>query len=307
MMKNMSLLEDYIPKENLRQLQAAIEKDQAVQRHVEQLTPYDGAMYLLANGSTNQKISMLQRLHITLRDCDEKKTSQLLGELTQAMWTQELELQIAAPEAIITVLPRLNENQVNSLLNGVKNMLAVKGEEARNAWSKLAVEIVPYLPKDTIVNEFVPLVLKKCQHAEPPDQRLLAARLVGKICKRLAQAKCVECITSSGLLNRAIGLCQDTERYMRAEMCSQLIEIARAVGPATTKEKITSELFQLVADEEPPVARAALSAVVLDFVDFYDAQYRKEHVWPVLRSYLQSPQDEFVSLLAEVFGRFLCT
>jgi hypothetical protein len=290
-------------KESIHALNKSMEHEEAVQRHIEQgrLTPYESAIYILQNGSVSQRISMLDHIPRTLREVgDERKTNQLLAQLTEAMWTQDLELQCAAPTALIGVLGMLKEPQVLTLLTGARNMLGVRSEEARRAWGVLALELVQFLPPVVLAREMVPLALSKGDHSEPPDQRVLGCVLIGRLCERMDAGM----VQSTQLLARAIQLCQDTETLVRIGMCQQLGSVARAMGVAATKELLMRELLQLLSDEEAAVSRAAFSALI-DLVEFFDAPYRREHLLPIVRSYLAHPPDFILPLLVEEFGRFL--
>ena len=85
-------------------------------------------MYILGNGSTGQKISMLQHLDRTVKECEEKQIAQILSELNKVMWTQDVELQCAAPPALITILPMVTEPTLFIILNGAKGMLESRPE-----------------------------------------------------------------------------------------------------------------------------------------------------------------------------------
>lgn len=287
--------------ENLNALNASMEHEQQVQRHIEEgnLTPDEVALYIMQNGSTGQKVSMLQHLSRTIGDIDERKISLLLSELCDALWKQDIELQIAAPESLVTILPLIKEQHVKALLAGTKTMLEVRTLEVRKAWNQLALELVAYLPAPVIIQDLVPLALRKGDHSSPNDQRVLCCQLIGRICRRLDSEQ-----VQATVLARAIGLCQDTDVSVRVAMCGQLGEVARSVGLEITKAQITAELFELLVDEEKLVSRAAFTCLI-DLVEFFDPPYRREHFYPIIRSYISAPPDEVLSLLIEEFGRFL--
>jgi serine/threonine-protein phosphatase 4 regulatory subunit 4 len=288
-------------KENMNALNASLQHEERVQRHIESgnLAPHEVALYILANGSTGQKVSMLQHLGRTIKECEERKTTQIITELNAAMWTQDLELQVAAPAALETVLGQLSETQVVLLLGGARTMLEVKSDQVRRAWSALVLGMVPFLTCDVLVRDLVPLALKKGEHSEPHDQRVFGCQLIGRLCRKLDGDAIVQKV-----LNKAIALCQDTETSVRVAMCGQLGEVARAIGLERTKERITAELFELLVDEEKLVSRAAFTSLI-DLVEFFDPPYRREHFYPIIKSYITSPPEEVLSLLVDEFGRFL--
>lgn len=286
---------------NLAAVNASLQHEEKVQRFIESgnMAPHEVALYILSNGSTGQKISMLQHLDRTLRECDEKKITKVITELNEAMWTQDMELQVAAPPALKSILNLLTEEQCMLLLGGVKTMLEVKTEQVRAAWSELALDVVHYITPQVLVDQLVPLALKKGEHSEPHDQRVFGCQLIGRLCRKLDGAVVVRTV-----LNKAMSLCQDTVTSVRIAMCGQLGEVARAIGLDMTKDRITAELFELLVDEEKLVSRAAFTALI-DLVEFFDAPYRREHFYPIIRSYISSPPEEVLSLLIDEFGRFL--
>ena len=299
---NPDFLEREVPgKENLNALNASMAHEEKVQAHVESgnLAPDEVALYILSNGSTGQKISMLQHLGRTIKECEERRMTQVITALNGAMWTQDTELQIAAPEALTTVLSLLREQQIVLLLGGSRTMLEVKTEQVRKAWSSLVLEMISFLSPEILIKDVVPLALKKGEHSEPHDQRVFGCQCIGRLCKRLD----ADTVTRT-VLNKAIHLCQDTETSVRVAMCGQLGEVARAIGLERTKERVTAELFELLVDEEKLVSRAAFTSLI-DLVEFFDAPYRREHFYPIIKSYISSPPEEVLSLLVDEFGRFL--
>ena len=293
--------EGQIRGDKINALNASLRHEEEVQRHIESsnLAPHEVALYILQHGSSGQKISMLGHLNRTLRDCSATHTTQIIGDLNEAMWTQDTELQVAAPAALIGILGMLNESQIVLLLTGTRTMLEVKTETIRKEWSALALEICGALPAAVLTREMIPLALKKTEHSEPHDQRVFGCTLIGRLCRKLdAETIC------NSILRKAMFLCQDTDTNVRVTMCAQLSEVARAIGLQLTKERITRELFELLVDEEKLVSRAAFTALI-DLVEFFDAPYRREHFYPIIKSYISSPPEEVLSLLTEEFGRFL--
>ena len=287
--------------ENLSRLNAALKHEEAIQRHIEEgnLSPHEIALYVLENGSTGQKISTLQHIDRTFKSCNEKQVTQILHVVNDSMWTQDLELQVAAPAAFIPVLPMLSQGNLLLLLNGAQTMLEVRTEDVRKAWNLLVVELVGVMEPKLIISEIVPLAMKKADHSEPQDQRTLCCSLIGKAGSRLSPQQMVDTV-----LQKALALCQDTDAGVRVAMCDSLADVARSVGLEVTKDRITQELFELLVDEEKLVSRAAFTCLI-DLVEFFDPPYRREHFYPIIRSYISSPPDEVLTLLIEEFGRFL--
>lgn len=287
--------------ENLAALDATLKHEEGVQRHIEQgnMAPHEEMLYVLQNGSTSQKINILQRLSRIIKEGDDRKAAQLVTALSEGIWAEDVEFQCAVPQALVTALPLLSESNLLLLLGGVKTMLEVRNPDIRKAWNVVVLETTAVLPSGTTLREVVPFALGKVEHGSPSDQRMLGCQLFGRMARRLPADT-----ISSTFLSKAMSLCQDTDVQIRVGMCAQLGEVARGVGLETTKARITAELFDLLVDEEKLVSRAAFTCLI-DLVEFFDAPYRREHFYPIIRSYISSPPEEVLSLLIEEFGRFL--
>ena len=287
--------------ENLGVLQEALKHEEAIQRHIEKcnLAPGPAALYVWSKGSQGQKVAMIGRLPTTFGELDEGDVSRLLQEFNDTMWSQDVEAQIATPKALGQLLEKFTESQLLTIETGCETMLSVSSEEVRRAWSKLVLRVVGALPVPSLLKVIVPLTLKKSEHSQPSDQRELTPRLIGALCARLDAATLGATVLSKGL-----SLCQDTDIRMRVGMCNQLSVLMRAVGERISKDKITKELLELLDDEEKLVTKAAFSCLV-DVIDFFDPAYRQELLYPIVRSYLQSPPADIQGLLAEEYGKFL--
>ena len=300
--KDPTALEREVPGvENINALNANMKHEEEVQRHIEEgsLAPNEIAEYIMAHGSTGQKISMFQHLHKTIPEMEEKKVTHLVNILCEGMWGQAPELQIAAPVALQQILPFLTENQSYQLFEGARTMLDVRTPDARQAWIPFVLDCIGCLKVDKVLSDAVPLALKKSEHSEPQDQRILSANMIGRICRKFDANK-----VNTTIMQKAMAMCQDTDVGVRVAMCTQLGEVARAVGLENSKTKVTAELFELLVDEEKLVSRAAFSCLI-DLIEFFDAPYRREHFYPIIRSYISNPPEEVLTLLIEEFGRFL--
>ncbi|EAN95257.1 hypothetical protein, conserved [Trypanosoma cruzi] len=287
--------------DKLNALSASLKNEEEVQNYVEarNLSLEDTAKYIMANGSTGQKMSLFQRLKETLVGLDMSSISQVLMIAVDSMWVQEPELQCFAPGALIEVLPLLNNTVTRDLLMVTSTMLSVKTAEVRIAWNKLFSAFIDYLNNKQLDNDVVPLALKKTEHVEPQDQRELSCDLIGAVCRYLPHD-----IVERKLMNKVLALCQDTNVGVRQHMCQQLGIVARALGVDMAKEKIAPELFELLNDEDQTVSRAAFSCLV-DLVEFFGPAYRREHLYPIIKNFISHPPEEVVSLIVGEYGRFL--
>ncbi|ORC84609.1 serine/threonine-protein phosphatase 4 regulatory subunit 4 [Trypanosoma theileri] len=287
--------------DKLNALNASLKNEEAVQNYVEakNLSVEEAAKYIMENGSTGQKMSLFQRLGETLIGLDMASISQVLMIVVDFMWVQDPELQCFAPGALLEVLPLLNNTVARELMMVTSTMLSVKTAEVRIAWNKLFLSFVDYLSIKHLENDVVPLALKKTEHVEPQDQRELSCDLIGAVSSHLPRD-----IVERRLLSKVLALCQDTNVGVRCHMCQQLGIVARSLGVDKAKEKIAPELFELLNDEDQTVSRAAFSCLV-DLVEFFGPAYRREHLYPIIKTFISNPPEEVVSLIVGEFGRFL--
>lgn len=287
--------------ENLKALNAAFEHEAAVQKYMESenLSLEESAKYIMANGSTAQRMSFFAHLHDTLDSASSKVVSKVLAILLDSMWAQDPELQCRAPENLLNLLGLLNSSTAEELLGVIQTMLTVKTAAVRQEWGKLLLGLVSVLTTDQIERSLIPLTLSKSEHAQPQDQRELSCDVLGRICAFLPKQK-----VENLILQRAQALCQDTNVGVRHHMCQQLGAIARSLGIEAAKKNVAPDLFELLNDEERTVSRAAFSCL-LDLVEFFGPEYRKEKLYPIIRSYVSNPPVEVTSLLVVEYGRFL--
>lgn len=287
--------------ENIRAMNEALAREEAVQRYVERenLSLEDSATYIMKNGSTGQRISFLSRIKDSLMSLSQKRISKVLAILLDSMWTQDPELQCRAPEIIIDFLGLLSVTTAAELLEVVKTMLTVKTATIRIAWGKLLLRLPGCLKSEVLEEDLMQLASKKSEHSQPQDQRELSCDMLGVVCEFMDRAKVSEVVVP-----RALALCHDTNVGVRQHICQQLGIIARSLGVDAAREKIAPDLFELLQDEECGVSQIAFSCL-LDLVEFFGPDFRKERLYPIIKSYIERPPKEVFSLLIGEFGRFL--
>jgi len=285
--------------DNLSAIAAVNKQEEEVQRYIEQghLNASSKAIYVLENGSLVQKTAVLQHLAMTFQECNDHEISAVVKELND-MWKQVPEVQLVASPTVIAVLNKIKPKHVAELQEGVNTMIEILNENVRREWCNVLVECVPFLPQSEL-DAILQLALRKSDTSEAQVHRTMGCRVLGKLAQRFDSQK-----IEKGFLKRSMALCQDTDVHVRVTMCNQLNVIARAIGLGLSKQHVTQELLELLVDEEKIVSRAAFTALI-DLVDFFDATYRRDQVYPILKHYISSPPEDVLSLLIEEFGRFL--
>ncbi|EPY27467.1 serine/threonine-protein phosphatase 4 regulatory subunit 4 [Strigomonas culicis] len=296
-----ALVREVPGEENLKALDASRKRDEAVQQYIEKqnLTLEDSAKYIMEKGSTAQRISFFNHVRDRLVDRNAKTVSSILHILLDSMWAQDPELQCRAPQDIQSFLGLLNFAAFEDLFEVTTTMLMVKTVSVREAWGKLLLSLMAFLNIDQLLEKLVPLALQKSEHAEFQDQRELSCAILGGMCQYLPVNKIEDTV-----LPRALALCQDTNVGVRQSICQHLGIISRALGVEKAKTRVAPDLFELLNDEERTVSRTAFSCL-LDLVEFFGPQYRKEKLYPIIKNYISNPPSEVVSLLIGEFGRFL--
>ncbi|KAK7195774.1 hypothetical protein NESM_000508000 [Novymonas esmeraldas] len=287
--------------ENIEALNAALEREEAVQRYVEKekLSVEESAKYIMANGSTGQRISYFGHVREQLVELSSKRILKVLETLLDAMWAQDPELQCRAPESLLKWVGLLDSNTAAEMYDVTKTMLTVQTPEIRIAWSELLLGLIDYLPASVLQSDMIALAVTKSEHAQPQDQRELSCKLLGALCQHIAADKVEELV-----LPRALALCQDTNVGVRQRMCQQLCAIAHSLGVEKAKTRVAPDLFELLGDEEQAVSRAAFSCLI-DLVEFFGPVYRREKLFPIIKNFISNPPSEVVGLLVGEFGRFL--
>ncbi|CAM42193.1 conserved hypothetical protein [Leishmania braziliensis MHOM/BR/75/M2904] len=287
--------------ENIEALNAALEREEAVQRYVEKekLSVEESAKYIMANGSTGQRISYFAHIREQLVELPSKAISKVLETLLDSMWTQDPELQCRAPENLLKLVGLLDSDTATELYDVTKTMLTVQMPEIRVAWCELLLGLIDYLPVSVLQSDLIILTVNKSEHAQSQDQRELSCKLLGALCQHMVADKVEELI-----LPRALALCQDTNVGVRQRMCQQLCAIAHSLGVEKAKIRVAPDLFELLTDEEQVVSRAAFSCLI-DLVEFFGSVYRREKLFPIIKNFISNPPSEVFGLLVGEFGRFL--
>eukprot|EP00760_Papus_ankaliazontas_P004483 PhM_4_TR11917/c0_g1_i1/m.80111/K15426/PPP4R4; serine/threonine-protein phosphatase 4 regulatory subunit 4 len=285
--------------DNLSAIQALNKQEEEVQKFIENghLAPAARTVYVLEHGSVMQKTAVLQHLPQTVVECNDADVSVIVRELNE-LWKQDAEVQVVAGPAVVEVLPKLKPKHVGELQEGVRTMIEISNETVRREWCTVLVECVPYLPQ-TEFEIVTDLAIRKTDTCEQQVHRTMGCRVLGGLAQRFDSAK-----IEKTFLKHCMSLCQDVDVEVRVAMCNQLNVIARAIGLGLTKQHVTQELLELLVDEEKIASRAAFTALI-DLIDFFDAPYRREQVYPILKHYISSPPEDVLSLLIEEFGRFI--
>eukprot|EP00906_Rhabdomonas_costata_P010954 RCo015427 len=290
-----------LPVEGIAAISNSLQHETEVEEHIERegLSPAERAIYLLQNGSTLQKHSVLENLGRLQQECSGSDMSRVISEIGELIWKMEQDLQILAGESIKKCLPAFKPKHLLEMFGVLRTMSSIRVEVVREKFRPCILEAVQCAPKENLATEVLSLAIEKGEPSEPQDSRKLSCEMFGALSKRL-DGPTVEKL----FLSKALSLCQDTDYGVRMTMCAQLGTMAQAIGVEKTKQHIMKELQELLVDEEKEVQRSALTALV-DLAEFLDEPFRRDTVLPMLRGYLTSPPDATYGVLLSLLGKSL--
>ena len=87
-------------------------------------------------------------------------------------------------------------------------------------WREIFVSIVDFLPIDYLRTQMLDYLHEKVKHGQEKHLRTLSVECIGKLCRKLDEDTVVD--PRRGLLDLALGLCQDSDYEVRHGMCAQL-------------------------------------------------------------------------------------
>ncbi|XP_077530432.1 serine/threonine-protein phosphatase 4 regulatory subunit 4-like [Haemaphysalis longicornis] len=151
----------------------------------------------------------------------------------------------------------LSQSFAQSLLQSILSSVESRDPVVANAWADTLLDVLELLPRATIVQQVVPVAVRKGRAAQSTLSRLVSCRLMGALAGLLEPT-----LVQRELLPLAAALCQDPEPNVRICACRQLGALTRSVGLAVTKIHLLPHLVELSTDANHAVRRTALEATV---------------------------------------------
>ncbi|KAM9840447.1 serine/threonine-protein phosphatase 4 regulatory subunit 4 [Aulostomus maculatus] len=287
-----------------RSLKTAEEIDQLTVD--EDLNDIERAVYLLSVGQEVQRASVISNLPSLVRQNPAETFRRVVPKVREVLNGAGAEIQLVAAASFLTILQDdiiLIHTHTYSILKIVLAHLNHRDAVVSSAWLETLLSAINTLPKETIKQE----VLNPLLHQSPLSHSL-QARLAN--CHILGNVSCKfdSHIVKKELLPLARSLCQDPEFEVRACMCRQLENIARATRVDDTRMELLPELVELAGDEESSVRLAAFDTII-NLMELIDSDDRLHVVVPLVMSVCEvsSQADEAVlASLSFQFGK-LCS
>eukprot|EP00658_Telonema_sp_P-2_P007271 TRINITY_DN1270_c0_g1_i7.p1 TRINITY_DN1270_c0_g1~~TRINITY_DN1270_c0_g1_i7.p1 ORF type:complete len:654 (-),score=77.05 TRINITY_DN1270_c0_g1_i7:171-2132(-) len=262
-------------------------------------------------GSSNifQQIFALVSFPRLLRNAQLKPRA--LALLTESnlgfLSSGKTELMIAAAQSFTEILDsavlcpvELDQHLFPVLQNAYLNRLSALDPVVSLLWRELFVEMMRQLAVSVLRGKVLQIVLSKSQYSQPTHNRTLAANTVGILCE-LLDHETVE----QELFAQAMCLCQDTDYEVRAIMCGQLPQIARAVSADLVNKRILEELLDLVGDEILEVRLQAVDTMI-SMCDVFETEIRATQILPIVKQICRNVSDDVSLTLAANFGLLAC-
>ncbi|CAJ1077851.1 serine/threonine-protein phosphatase 4 regulatory subunit 4 isoform X2 [Xyrichtys novacula] len=287
-----------------RSLKTAEEIDQLTVD--EDLNDIERAVYLLSVGQEVQRASVISNLPILVRQNPAETFRRVVPKVREVLNGAGAEIQLAAAASFLTILQDdiiLIHTHTYSILKTVLLHLNHRDTVVSNAWLETLLSAINSLPKETIKQEVLNPLLYQSQLSHSLQARLSSCRILGKVASKFDSQ-----LVKKELLPLARSLCQDVEFEVRACMCHQLENIARATGVDDTRTELLPELVELAEDEESNVRLAAFDTII-NLMEMLDSDDRVHIVVPMVMSVCDTvtPADDVVLVsLSFQFGK-LCS
>ncbi|XP_030577329.1 serine/threonine-protein phosphatase 4 regulatory subunit 4 isoform X7 [Archocentrus centrarchus] len=296
-----------------RSLKTAEEIDQLTVD--EDLNDIERAVYLLSVGQEVQRVSVISNLPSLVRQNPAETFRRVVPKVRvtcPVCVTQEVlngagaEIQLAAAASFLTILQDdiiLIHTHTYSILKIVLLHLNHRDIVVSNGWLETLLLAINALPKETIKQEVLNPLLYQSQLSHSPQARLASCRILGKVACKFDSH-----IVKKELLPLARSLCQDLEFEVRACMCRQLENIARATGVDDTRTELLPDLVELAGDEDSSVRLAAFDTII-NLMEMMDSDDQLHVVVPLVMAVCDASLQEDKAIMASLSFQFgkLCS
>ncbi|BFI43170.1 serine/threonine-protein phosphatase 4 regulatory subunit 4 [Marchantia polymorpha subsp. ruderalis] len=268
------------------------------------LSDLDRTKLFLSPGAHQlQQNCALERLPKVFQEYKQAAYRALFPGFTTWIESYNSQSQVAAGEAFMAILKdtSLPKEVGLWLLPTTLSMLSTnRNQDVARVWLKCLCGIVPTLPRKVVFDELMHIALSKGESQQSVQARTACCAILGSIAPLLKREE-----IEKYFLQKAMGLCQDTDLEVRVCMCEQLNHIARAVGLDTTKEKVLPELYELLRDEELTVQNAAFASLV-QMLDYLPPEIRQTKIMPFLRLFCPPNESCLLITLPRLIGELMC-
>lgn len=188
----------------------------------------------------------------------------------------------------------LSQSFAQSLLQSILSSVESRDPVVANAWADTLLDVLELLPRATIVQQVLPVAVRKGRAPQSTLSRLVSCRLMGALAGLLEPP-----LVQRELLPLAAALCQDPEPNVRVCACRQLGALTRSVGLAVTRIHLLPHLVELSTDANYVVRRTALDTAVT-MLALLDDEPCRDTLMSLVLQWRRRPDIELAGLAAQI-------
>lgn len=274
-------------------------------------SPIDDAINILKTGREIQKLSIIRTLNDLLETDGDQVVEKVMPAI-QEMLVEECSNLDVQCEAAVTYkniyrnskltanVPGISDVILNDIL---QNAAQQKDNLTAAAWLETLVEVIDQTPVSQLKQLVVPLTISQAETSQRAQRRVLATKLVDKLCRNLEsfdiRRDIIPCVQM---------LCNDPNSNVRSSMAQHLAVVAESLrNPSDCGSALVPCLVQLCKDTEIGTREAALNTIAL-CIPFLSKGQRKCSIIPLLKRSTEqaiSTQDETLNVIAKNLGQWI--
>uniref|UniRef100_A0A914WW99 Uncharacterized protein n=1 Tax=Plectus sambesii TaxID=2011161 RepID=A0A914WW99_9BILA len=272
------------------------------------LSAVDVAANILRDGREIQKISVIRTLPDLLDGHGQECLDKVFPLVQEVLHVESTNLDmhcegavsfrnILANRVLCTAVPSIADEILKGIL---VNLNRQKDNLSAAAWLETLVDVVDHIPVDAVRYEVLPVVLSQADASQRVQRRVIASKLLEKLCSVLAPAD-----VKADLAPCAQMLCQDSNANVRSAIGQRLPTIAKSLQSATDSVALILPcLIELCKDEDAGVREAILNTVGA-CMPYFDKESLQEIIVPLLRKCSEQSYrigDETLTAVAKNLG-----
>ncbi|VBB28559.1 unnamed protein product [Acanthocheilonema viteae] len=261
-------------------------------------SPVDDAINILKTGREIQKLSIIRTLN-DLLETDGDQVVEKIMPIVQQMLSEECSNLDMQCEAAVTYknIYRNSKLTAHVLMRRSKKIIAITAA----AWLETLVEVIDQVPVSQLKQLVVPLTISQAETSQRAQRRVLATKLIIKLCANLEpidiRRDIMPCVQM---------LCNDPNSNVRSSIAQNLSVVAESLRNPNDCGLVPC-LLQLCKDTEIGTREAALNNVAL-CIPFLSKEQRKCSIVPLLKRSIEqalSAQDETLGVVAKNLGQWI--
>uniref|UniRef100_A0A1I8EUK9 HEAT repeat family protein n=1 Tax=Wuchereria bancrofti TaxID=6293 RepID=A0A1I8EUK9_WUCBA len=262
-------------------------------------SPVDDAISILKTGREIQKLSVIRTLNDLLESDGDQVIEKVMPAIQEMLVTECSNLDIQC-EAAVTYKNIYRNSKLTAHVPGIADVIL---NVTAAAWLETLVEVIDQIPVSQLKQLIVPLTISQAETSQRAQRRVLATKLVDKLCRNLEsfdiRRDIIPCVQM---------LCNDPNSNVRSSMAQHLAVVAESLrNPSDCGSALVPCLVQLCKDTEIGTREAALNTIAL-CIPFLSKEQRKCSIIPLLKRSTEqaiSAQDETLTVIAKNLGQWI--